>query len=550
MYQPLQDVVLWMNQFLNATSNFISYPIQTQLNEFQPPSFSPNTTTLHDFGVNCSRFAPEINISGVKLHFTQYVPGGTNLSFPENHFTCGISYHVVSSDICRVAMAVPTSESSEISLEAWFPLNYSGRFLSTANRGLSGCIVYNELEYATSLGFAAIGANNGHNGTSGSAFFNNPNAIADYAYRSVHTGVVVGKELAKQFYGFPFSKSYFLGCSSGGRQGFKAAQDFPEDFDGIIAGAPALALTRVISWGGALYKATGDPASENFVTPELWAAVYDEVLRQCDALDGAIDGLLEDPGMCQFTPETLICSRGQTSDCLTGKQAETVRSIFSPFYGLDGELLYPRMQPGINTKKQVPFYFQGVPWDLTEDWFKYVVYNDTTWDGRNFSVADAMISASQNPFNVDTWKGDLSTFANNGGKLLTYHGLQDFVVSPDISQLYYAHVSRTMNMPPRELDNFYRLFYVSGMDHCRDGDGASAIGQDVGSSAGRDPNDNALMAMVRWVEEGIPPKVLRGAKLSADGSQVEYWRAHCKWPLKNRYIGPGSITDERAWQCL
>ncbi|KAJ3986743.1 putative feruloyl esterase [Lentinula detonsa] len=542
MYQPLQHVVLWMNQVLNVSSNFLSYSTQ-----FQTSSSLSNTTIL-DFDANCSRFASEVNIPGVKLHFTQYVPGGTNLSFPENHPTCGIPYQTVSSDICRLAMTVPTSESSEISLEAWFPVNYSGRFLSTANRGFSGCILYNELEFATSLGFASVGANNGHNGTSGFAFLNNPNAIADYTYRSVHTGVVVGKELVKQFYGFPFHKSYFLGCSSGGRQGFKEAQDFPADFDGIVAGAPAFRLTRIMSWGGALYKATGDSESDTFLTPELWAVVYDEVLRQCDALDGAVDGLLEDPGMCQFTPETLICSKGQTSNCLTGKQAQTVRTIFSPFYSLDGQLLFPRMQPGINTKKQVPFYFEGVPWELTEDWFKYVVYNDTTWDGRNFSVADAMIAAAQNPFNIETWEGDLSAFAKKGGKILTYHGLQDFVISSELSQLYYAHVSRTMDMPPHELDSFYRLFYVSGMDHCRGGDGASAIGQDVGSSAGRDPNENALMAMVRWVEEGIAPEVLRGAKLSTDGS-VEYWRGHCKWPKKNRYTGHGSITDENAWQC-
>ncbi|KAJ3933009.1 MAG: ferulic acid esterase [Lentinula lateritia] len=550
MYQPLQDIVLWMNQVLNITSNLISDPTSLNFSSQSSSSLLTTTTDNLDFVANCSRFASELDIPGIKLHFTQYVHGGTNLSFPENHPTCGIPYHVVSSDLCRVVMAVPTSESSEISLEAWFPLDYSGRFLSTANRGFSGCILYNELEFATSLGFASIGANNGHNGTSGYAFLNNTDALADYTYRSLHTGVVAGKELTKKFYGFPFHKSYFLGCSSGGRQGLKEAQDFPEDFDGIVAGAPALALPNIMSWGGALYKATGDPKSESFLSPELWAVVYDEVLRQCDALDGAVDGLLEDPSTCQFTPETLICSKGQTSQCLTGLQAQTVRSIYSPLYGSDGQLLYPRMQPGINTKKQVPFYFQGIPWDLTEDWFRYVVYNDTTWDGRNFSLADAMNAASQNPFNIQTWEGDLSAFAGNGGKILTYHGLQDFVCSSEISQLYYAHVSRTMNLPPHELDSFYRLFYVSGMDHCRDGDGASVIGQDVGSSAGRDPNENALMAMVRWVEEGIPPDVLRGAKLSADGSQVEYWRAHCKWPKKNRYTGNGLVTDEKAWQCM
>ncbi|KAJ3776995.1 putative feruloyl esterase B-1 [Lentinula raphanica] len=544
---PLQDVLLWMNQLLNVTSSFNSSSPQNDTTLHSVPA--PINSTIPNFDEHCNRFVPEIDIPGARLHFTQFVPGGTNLSFPDNHPTCGTPYQVISSDICRVAMAVPTSDTSEISLEAWFPANYSGRFLSTANRGFAGCILYNELEFATSLGFASVGANNGHSGTRGFAFLNNPDAIADYAYRSVHTGVVVGKELVKSFYGFPSRKSYFLGCSTGGRQGFKEAQDFPADFDGIVAGAPAIAFTRLVSWGGVLYKATGDPRSDTFLTPNLWAVVYDEVLRQCDALDGAKDGLLEDPSLCQFTPETLICSEGQTSDCLTGKQADTVRTIFSPFYGLDGQLLYPRMQPGINTKAHVPFYFEGSPSSLIEDWFRYIIYNDTTWDGKNFSVADAMVSVAQNPFNIDTWEGDLSVFAKNGGKILSYHGLQDFVISSEISKLYHARVSRTMNMPPHELDDFYRLFFVSGMGHCRDGDGASAIGQDIGSTVGRDPDENALMAMVRWVEEGIPPEVLRGAKFSADGS-VEYWRAHCKWPKRNHYTGHGSFTDEEAWQCM
>ncbi|TCD71998.1 Tannase and feruloyl esterase [Steccherinum ochraceum] len=446
-------------------------------------------------------------------------------------------------------MSVATSESSQMHVEAWLPYNYTGRYVTTTNRGLGGCILYNEIDYTSSLGFASIGMNAGFNGSTAEPMLNNPNAIEDYAYRSVHTGTVAGKALTSAFYEAPARKAYYLGCSSGGRQGFKEAQDFPDDFDGILAGAPALGLARIVSWGAYLFQQVGEPSSDSFLPPELWAVVYDEVLRQCDKLDGAADGLLEDPDMCNFTPEVLICGKGGKEGCLTSSQAAAVRGVFSPFYGLDGKLLYPQMSPGINTRRLLPFYLDGNPSPLAVDWFRHIVYNDTTWDGRSFTLQDAATALAQNPFNVETWNGDLSAFASHGGKLLTYHGQQDWVIPPEISQLYYAHVARTMAKPPHELDEFYRLFFVSGMDHCRGGDGAWAIGQDLGAGAGKGSEENALMALVRWVEEGVPPEVLRGAKLAGDGATPEYWRAHCRWPKKNRYVGPGAFTEESAWMC-
>lgn len=178
-----------------------------------------------------------------------------------------------------------------------------------------------------------------------------------------------------------------------------------------------------------------------------------------------------------------------------------------------------------------------------------MVYNDTNWDGTTFTRHDAATALAQNPYNAETWNGNLTAFASRKGKLLSYHGTQDYVISPEGSQLYYANVARTMNLTPPEIDQFYRLFMISGMDHCRDGDGAWAIGQDESSKARTKPNQNALMALVRWVEEGVAPEVLRGAKLAQDGLTPEYWRAHCKWPKKNKYVGPRPPTDERAWVC-
>lgn len=179
-------------------------------------------------------------------------------------------------------MRVSTSNRSEITLEAWLPIDWNGRFLSTGNGGVSGCIQYVDLAYTASFGFATVGANNGHNGTSGEAFYMNPDVVADFAYRSLHTGVVVGKEVSQAYYGKAHNVSYYLGCSTGGRQGIKSVQDFPDDFDGVIAGAPALAFNNLSSWSGHFLTILGTPTSPTFVPLNLWPYIHQEVLNQCD----------------------------------------------------------------------------------------------------------------------------------------------------------------------------------------------------------------------------------------------------------------------------
>lgn len=169
----------------------------------------------------CQSIGSSFKEQDVTVNFAEYVPAGTNLTFEQddNLASCGIPSQVVPVDLCRVAMLVKTSDISNITLEAWLPTNWTGRFLSTGNGGVSGCIQYEDLAYTASFGFATVGANNGHNGTSGNAFYKNSEIVADFAYRSLHTGVVVGKELTTAYYQQNYTKSYYLGCSTGGRQG-------------------------------------------------------------------------------------------------------------------------------------------------------------------------------------------------------------------------------------------------------------------------------------------------------------------------------------------
>lgn len=413
-------------------------------------------------------------------------------------------------------------------------------------------IQYYDLAYTAQLGFATVGANNGHNGTSGEPFYHHPEVIKDFAYRSIHTGVVVGKELTKKFYDEGFKKSYYLGCSTGGRQGWKSVQKYPNDFDGVVAGSPAINFINLLSWSAHFYPITGPPSSDTYLSPAKWKVVHEEVLRQCDTIDGAKDGIIEDPTLCRPILQTLTCPThtSNKTTCLSSAQVQTAQQILSPLYGVNGTLLYPQMQPGSEVLA-APIMYNGQPFSYSDDWYRYVVYNDPSWSGTTWTIQDAAVALAQNPYNIQTWDGDLSSFRSTGGKVLHYHGMQDQLISSEDSKLYYAHVSDTMKLPPPDLDEFYRFFTISGMGHCGPGDGAYGIGQGVGTYDGTDPEDNVLMAMVKWVEEGIPPETVRGAKfVDGPGSAVEYKRKHCRYPRRNVYKGPGNWTDENAWQCI
>ncbi|KAE8373006.1 putative feruloyl esterase B-1 [Aspergillus bertholletiae] len=503
------------------------------------------------FQAYCNSFKAKINVPNANVYSVTYVPAGVNISMADNPAICRRGDDSITSTFafCRIALNVTTSSKSQIFMEAWLPSNYSGRFLSTGNGGLGGCIQYSDMAYAAGYGFATVGTNNGHFGDTGVYFYQNPEVLEDFAYRALHTGVAVGKELTRSFYFQGYRKSYYLGCSTGGRQGWKSVQMFPDDFDGVVAGAPAFNFINLINWGARFLTLTGNSSAETFVTDAQWRAVHNEIIKQCDSLDGAVDGIIENPDLCQPIIETLLCNATQSSPsdtCLTGAQVQTVNGVFSPTYGVDGSFLYPRMQPGSELAAYY-IYYGGTPFAYATDWYRYVVFNDTEWDAATWTLKDAAIANAQDPYQISTWESNLTPFQKKGGKVLHYHGMEDPIISSDNSKVYYKRVADTMNLSPSELDSFYRFFPISGMGHCANGDGASAIGQGSGTFAGNSPEDNVLLAMVQWVEEGIAPDFVRGTKLN--GSAAEYRRKHCKYPTRNRYVGPGPSTDENAWEC-
>lgn len=503
-----------------------------------------------DFAAKCASLKKSLKLPNTTVYFAQHVSAGTNITFPDNHPTCAPNYQVMDVEVCRVAMLVKTGPTSNVSIEVWLPLNWTGRFLGTGNGGLAGCMPYNDMAYGNSFGFASVGTNNGHNGTSGLPMYRNPGVVEDFAYRAVHTGAVIGKKITQDFYGKKF-KSYFLGCSTGGRQAMKLAQSFPEDYDGYVAGAPAMRWNGLQARSGSFWGITGPPGAPTHVTPDEWQMVHKSVLAQCDErIDGVDDGVLEDPTLCQYRPEALICSKGQTKNCLTKAKVETVRKVFSPLYTTNETYIYPRAVPGANALFN--FVVAEQPFIYSTEWYQYVIWEDPKWNPDTIGPKDYDRGAEMNPYDIETWEGDLSKFRRRGNKMIHWHGLQDGLISAENSDDYYNHVSRTMGLKSSQLDEFYRFFRVSGCGHCSAGDGASRIGNNAGNMGGKTPDNNVLLAIVKWVEEGVAPETIGGYKNvggTADGA-FDYERRHCRYPYRNVWDGKGDAKNPDSWNCI
>ncbi|KAF7350373.1 Carboxylic ester hydrolase [Mycena venus] len=490
--------------FPSITFKFLSKVLTSSLSFFSDWSLGEDHTT-------CLSLKSSLNIENTTIIDVSYVPAGSKV------VTLGACAKTaeVNTPLCRVQFFTNTTDTSVVHGEAWLPDEWYGRFLGIGNGGLGGCIDYAGLDYGSSLHFATVGSNNGHDGESGSAFLGHSEVINDFAFRAIHVEAIIGKQIVEAYYGRPHSKSYFLGCSTGGRQGTQAALKFPADFDGVIAGAPATDFNHLVHWTNMLAQYIGAPAPESssaFIAPELWKVIASEIMRQCDALDG---------------------DASRNDSCLTPPQVAALRKIYSPLYGTDDQLLYPRYDPGA----------EGLPIDLftgeiparSKEWIQYAVLNDTDFDFRQYGLEHAVLMDGINPGGIATFDGDLAAFRDHGGKFLTYHGRIDPIIASGNSKRVYDLISRTLGMP--SLDAFYRLFLVPGMSHCFGGPGASRFGQLWrASNAVNASSHNILLALVDWVEGGIAPDTIIGT--AEDGVT----RAHCRYPHR-------SVWDGSAWSC-
>jgi feruloyl esterase len=248
---------------------------------------------------------------------------------------------------CRVAATLKPTADSDIKVEIWLPAaGWNGELQVVGNGGWAGSISYGAMAEALRDGYATSSTDTGHVGGSGSFALGHPEKLIDFGYRSEHEMTLKAKALVAAFYGNPARMSYWNGCSTGGRQGLKEAQRFPDDYDGIIAGAPANPRTHLAF--GTMWIAHAnlqDPAS--YIPPAKYPAVHQAVLNACDALDGLKDGLITDPTRCHFDPQVIACKDADDSTCLTAPQIETVKKILSPARNpRTGEEIFPGLEPG------------------------------------------------------------------------------------------------------------------------------------------------------------------------------------------------------------
>jgi len=477
----------------------------------------------------CAALKADLNLENTTIIDATHVAASSNIATPGSCQSTAES----TAAVCRVQAVVNTTATSAVHFEAWLPDEWFGRFLSLGNGGLGGCIDYSNLDYGSVLHFASVASDNGHDGNSGSVFLNEPEVINDFAFRAIHIETVLGKQIVDAYYGQPHSKAYYLGCSTGGRQAIQSALRFPDDFDGLVAGSPATDFNHLGGWQAMLGRFVGAPSNvtDAFIPAELWPVISAEILNQCDGLDGVQDGIITDPDQCAFRPEALICPTANSTNCVTAPQAAALREIYEPLFGTEGQFLYPRYDPGAEADGNFINMFSGDIFSISSDWFKFAIFNDSSFSFDNFSVKDIEFSDTINPGGIATWNGDLSPFRNRGGKILTYHGRRDQLISSDNSLRFYNLISSTLSLP--SLDDFYRLFLIPGMDHCSGGPGAWAFGQ--GGSVSNVVNassHNALLALVDWVEGDEAPDEIIG---SVPGNGTA--RAHCRYPQRSIFNG-------------
>src|SRR5882724_8889258 len=359
---------------------------------------------------------------------------------------------------CRVAAVFAPSTDSHIEMEVWMPASgWNGKFEAVGNGGWAGSIGFAAMEAALREGYATASTDTGHKSaeTPGASFaYNHPEKLVDFGYRAVHEMTMKSKALIASYYGNPARLAYWNSCSNGGRQGLMEAQRFPEDFDGIVAGAPAA------NWTGrslqSLWVAQAVHKDEtSYIPPAKYPLLHNAVMQACDALDGVVDGILQDPLRCKFDPAVLKCPNADGPACLTAAQVETARAIYRRLE------FYPGLAPG--SELGWATYGGPRPFAIGNDFGRFVLFKDSNWDYRTLDAATAVPQAAQADHGTtNALDPDLRPFFAHGGKLIQYHGWSDPQIPPMHSVNYYKSVLDTMGGDARVAGN-YRLFMVPAM---------------------------------------------------------------------------------------
>jgi len=458
---------------------------------------------------------------------------------------------------CRVAAVIKPTDDSEIKFEVWLPsANWNGKFHGIGNGGFAGSISYTGLAGALARGYATASTDTGHTGADASWALGHPEKVVDYGYRAIHEMTEKAKLVVKAFYGDGPKRSYFASCSNGGRQALMEAQRYPNDYDGVIAGAPANAFSQILTgfaWNMQLLL--NDPAS--YIPAKKLKAIETATLAACDARDGVTDGVLDDPTKCGFDPAVLLCKGAETDECLTEKQVAALKKIYVGPRNAKGQQIVPGFTPGGETgpggwtlwitgatpTAAAQFFFSTQA-------FKNMVYNDPKWDYKTFDLErDGKLADEKLAPVLNATDPNLNAFSARGGKLILYHGWNDAALPPMNTVNYFRSVVAKLGQ--QRTDGFARLFMAPGMQHCGGGPGPDSFGQTV-TSAQSDPQHDLTLALERWVEQGVAPEWVIATKRQGANPQAPALRtrALCPYPQVARYKGSGGTDEAANFTCV
>ncbi len=422
------------------------------------------------------------------------------------------------------------------------PDEWNGRFLFQGGGGLNGSLgepvggQATGTQNALSRGFAVASTDSGHQGAGfDGSFMADQEAALNFLLLGNMRVTLVAKPLVESYYSDAIDKSYFVGCSTGGREGMVMAQRYPQLYDGIVSGAPAIrtGLSNLglrwmnVHWNNAVQELTGSvPPPNEIWSPEEGALIVNGLVQACDALDGAEDGLVFDVAHCSFDPMTLACAAGQTANCLAPAKAQALVTAIAGPVDSRGVQVYPGFlldtgiddrggrQGGMLAGGSVPPEGVSVSALLTQD-----------------VDAEFIAMTSTDQAMGDATALRLSSFANNGGKHIFFHGVSDPWFSAQDTLGYYQNMAAA-NGGLQTVDQWSRVFLVPGMGHC---------------SGGVQTLDrfDMLTPLVEWVENGVAP-----ASVVATGNSMPgVSRPLCPYPQHPHYNGSGDINDAANFQC-
>jgi Tannase and feruloyl esterase len=433
---------------------------------------------------------------------------------------------------CRVTATLTPSSDSDIKVEVWLPISgWNGKFQAVGNGGFAGVISYSALAAAVTAGYATASTDAGHQGNTAAFALGHPEKVIDFADRAVHYMTVQAKTIVNAYYGSAPSLSFWNGCSQGGRQGITEAAKYPSDFEGIVAGASGINNMRLMI-ARMVINVFAHRSADSYIPPEKYALVHEAVLKECDALDGVKDGVIENPAVCHFDPKILVCKDADGPNCLTAAQVETARALYSPIKNpkTGAQVMPALLQPGSELGWAI--LAGPEPIRYSTETFEYLVFKDPEWDWHRFNAAtdiDAALKADNGL--LEFTDPNLKPFFDRGGKLLMYHGWADPQVTPMNSVNYFKDVVKRLGAGV--VGKSIELYMVPGMNHCAGGPGTDSF--------------NKMEAIEQWLASGTAPKQILASHLT--NRTVDRTRPLCPYPQVAAFKGSGSTDDATNFVC-